>query len=362
MNQDSGKPSSSRDSTSDTTGSRNCSARAAWASSFEPFARPTAQVVALKVMRFELIEDPVFGRRFEQEARAAAEVSEPHLVPVLEAGQADGRRYLASKYIAGRDARRHARRRARSSSPTPRGTRRTSARAQRAPRGRDRPPRPQAVEHHRRRRRNGDADGLRPREGPRVHGAHEARPGDGDARLPRARSWSRAARASPGDRHLRARLHDLRMRHRAGAVRDKEGIQVGLAHVAEPPPPPEVPRRPDRRRSRLRCSSALAKDPDDRPPTAAEYGRLLAEAVPPSLLIRAPRLGRARPTTWPGRRPVRRSEMREVRLGDGARRDEHDARLRRRSSPDTGSPGCSGAAAWASSTRPSTSCSSARRR
>ena len=59
-------------------------------------------VVALKVMRFELIEDPVFGRRFEQEARAAAEVSEPHLVPVLEAGQADGRRFLASKYIDGK--------------------------------------------------------------------------------------------------------------------------------------------------------------------------------------------------------------------------------------------------------------------
>jgi serine/threonine protein kinase len=57
--------------------------------------------VALKVMRFELIEDPVFGRRFEQEARAASEVNEPHLVPVLEAGQADGRRYLASKYISG---------------------------------------------------------------------------------------------------------------------------------------------------------------------------------------------------------------------------------------------------------------------
>jgi serine/threonine protein kinase len=57
--------------------------------------------VALKVMRFELIEDPVFGRRFEQEARAASEVNEPHLVPVLEAGQADGRRYLASKYIPG---------------------------------------------------------------------------------------------------------------------------------------------------------------------------------------------------------------------------------------------------------------------
>ena len=59
------------------------------------------EVVALKVMRFELIEDPVFGRRFQQEARAAAEVTEEHLVPVLEVGQADGRRFLATKYIPG---------------------------------------------------------------------------------------------------------------------------------------------------------------------------------------------------------------------------------------------------------------------
>jgi serine/threonine-protein kinase len=68
---------------------------------FRAVRESDGEVVALKVMRFELIEDPVFGRRFEQEARAAAEVSEPHLVPVLEAGQAEGRRFLASKYIPG---------------------------------------------------------------------------------------------------------------------------------------------------------------------------------------------------------------------------------------------------------------------
>ena len=77
---------------------------------FRAVRESDGEVVALKVMRFELIEDPVFGRRFEQEARAASEVREPHLVPVLEAGQADGRRFLASKYIAGRHARGHARR------------------------------------------------------------------------------------------------------------------------------------------------------------------------------------------------------------------------------------------------------------
>ena len=41
---------------------------------FRAVRESDGEVVALKVMRFELIEDPVFGRRFEQEARAAAEV------------------------------------------------------------------------------------------------------------------------------------------------------------------------------------------------------------------------------------------------------------------------------------------------
>src|SRR3954471_6628827 len=68
---------------------------------FRDVRETDGEVVALKVMRFELIEDPVFGRRFEQEARAASEVNEPHLVPVLEAGQAEGRRFLASRYISG---------------------------------------------------------------------------------------------------------------------------------------------------------------------------------------------------------------------------------------------------------------------
>jgi serine/threonine-protein kinase len=68
---------------------------------FKAVRESDGQEVALKVMRFELIEDPVFGRRFEQEARAASEVRDDHLVPVLEAGQADGRRYLAVAFIPG---------------------------------------------------------------------------------------------------------------------------------------------------------------------------------------------------------------------------------------------------------------------
>lgn len=60
------------------------------------------EVVALKVLRNELSGDDTFRRRFEHEARSATEVRSPHLVAVLEAGEADGRHYLASEFVPGR--------------------------------------------------------------------------------------------------------------------------------------------------------------------------------------------------------------------------------------------------------------------
>lgn len=61
-----------------------------------------AGTVALKVMRDELTGDETFRRRFEHEARSAAKVQSPHLVAVLEAGEAGGRCYLASEFVQGR--------------------------------------------------------------------------------------------------------------------------------------------------------------------------------------------------------------------------------------------------------------------
>ena len=57
--------------------------------------------VALKVLKLALANDLLFQHRFRQEARAAAEVHEPHLVPIIEASDADGRHYLAVDYVAG---------------------------------------------------------------------------------------------------------------------------------------------------------------------------------------------------------------------------------------------------------------------
>jgi serine/threonine-protein kinase len=58
--------------------------------------------VALKILRDELSGDETFRRRFEHEARSAKEVLNPHLVAVLEAGEAEGRYYLASEFVPGR--------------------------------------------------------------------------------------------------------------------------------------------------------------------------------------------------------------------------------------------------------------------
>jgi len=58
--------------------------------------------VALKLMRRAQARDEESRRRFLREARAAGEVSHPHLVGVLAAGDADGRPFLVMPYVPGR--------------------------------------------------------------------------------------------------------------------------------------------------------------------------------------------------------------------------------------------------------------------
>ena len=55
--------------------------------------------VALKALRPELARDLTYRKRFEHEARAAAEVRHRHLVPVLSSGRDGDLCYLAMEYI-----------------------------------------------------------------------------------------------------------------------------------------------------------------------------------------------------------------------------------------------------------------------
>src|SRR4051794_4907279 len=58
--------------------------------------------VALKLVKQEHAADGVYRQRFLHEAHAASEVSHPHLVDVVDAGEVEGRQYLAMRLITGR--------------------------------------------------------------------------------------------------------------------------------------------------------------------------------------------------------------------------------------------------------------------
>jgi Protein kinase domain len=61
--------------------------------------------VALKVLAPRLAEDDAFRQRFMRESRAAAGVDHPHIIPVFEAGEADGVLFIAMRYVGGGDVR-----------------------------------------------------------------------------------------------------------------------------------------------------------------------------------------------------------------------------------------------------------------
>ncbi len=235
-------------------------------------------VVALKVMRFELIEDPVFGRRFEQEARAAAEVSEPHLVPVLEAGQADGRRFLASKYIDGKTLDEMLDDGPLDLADTAKYTQHVAAGLQALHEAgivhRDLKPSNIIIDS------SGTAMltdfGLAKGRAYTVL----TKPGQVMGTLDYlAPELIKGEQASPATDIYALGCTVYECVAGQPPFADKEGIQVGLAHVAEPPPPLSEFRddlSPDFAAAVL---SALAKDPAERPQTAVEYGARLAQTA-----------------------------------------------------------------------------------
>jgi serine/threonine protein kinase len=58
-------------------------------------------VAALKVLRFDLAGSSEYLQRFEREGRIAAGLEHEHLVHVFEAGEADGRPFIASRFVEG---------------------------------------------------------------------------------------------------------------------------------------------------------------------------------------------------------------------------------------------------------------------
>jgi serine/threonine protein kinase len=63
------------------------------------------RVVALKVIAPELLEDPGVRERFVREARTAASIEHPNVIPLHYAGEEDGIAYLAMRFVDGDDVR-----------------------------------------------------------------------------------------------------------------------------------------------------------------------------------------------------------------------------------------------------------------
>ncbi len=59
--------------------------------------------VALKLLSPQLADSEQFRQRFIRESRLAASLDHPNIVPIYEAGEADGQLFIAMRYVLGRD-------------------------------------------------------------------------------------------------------------------------------------------------------------------------------------------------------------------------------------------------------------------
>src|SRR3954454_9748593 len=59
--------------------------------------------VALKLISPKLAADPHFRERFQRESRLAASIDHPTVIPVYEAGEADGSLFLSMRWVEGSD-------------------------------------------------------------------------------------------------------------------------------------------------------------------------------------------------------------------------------------------------------------------
>ena len=59
--------------------------------------------VAIKVLPPELSAEPGYRERFRREAHIAARLTEPHIIPIHDAGEIEGQLYLVMPVISGID-------------------------------------------------------------------------------------------------------------------------------------------------------------------------------------------------------------------------------------------------------------------
>ena len=60
------------------------------------------RIVAIKILRGDLADDPMTLLRFQREASAASKLSHPNVVDVYDVGESEGRHYIVMEYVRGR--------------------------------------------------------------------------------------------------------------------------------------------------------------------------------------------------------------------------------------------------------------------
>jgi serine/threonine-protein kinase len=63
----------------------------------------TDRIVAVKLLSPHLADDDTFVHRFRREAQAAARLDSPHVIPIHNYGEIDGRLYVDMRLVKGRD-------------------------------------------------------------------------------------------------------------------------------------------------------------------------------------------------------------------------------------------------------------------
>src|SRR6201997_1867591 len=63
----------------------------------------TDRIVAIKLLPAHFSDNEEFQRRFRREAHAASRLNTPHVVPIHDYGEIDGRLYVSMRLIEGRD-------------------------------------------------------------------------------------------------------------------------------------------------------------------------------------------------------------------------------------------------------------------
>ena len=243
--------------------------------------------VALKILAPGLAADDAFRKRFIRESRIAAAVDHPNIIPVFDAGEANGVLFIAMRFVHGRDVRTLLD----TEGPLP------AARAidivipggvgaGRGARARAGAPRREAGQHAARHDRGRRAAGprlpvrLRAQQADATNSARPASPPRASSSAP-STTWrpsrSRAAGRRPR-RPVRAGLRRLRVALRRAPVPRDAGLAVVWAKLSESPPllstrRADLPGAVDGVMSR-----AMAKEPDDRFPSCGEFAAALRDA------------------------------------------------------------------------------------